>query len=65
MFCCNSVTHSYSPTLRKKIMTTDTGGKKTTQGLSPASLVSWAQLLSELQSYFVGTEENLRMFFVL
>ena len=46
-------------------MTTDTGGKKTTQGLSPASLVSWAQLLSELQSYFVGTEENLRMFFVL
>ena len=46
-------------------MTTDTEGKKTTQGLSPASLVSWAQLLSELQSYFVGTEENLRMFFVL
>lgn len=37
MFCFNSVTHSYSPTLRKKIMTTDTGGKKTTQGLSPTS----------------------------
>ena len=37
MFCGSPVTHSYSPTLSKKIMTTDPGEKKTTQGLSPTS----------------------------